>query len=83
MPASSDRASVIATAKALNPETQILVRLRYLRDVEEIRRLGASGVVVDELEAAVALTGLVLAHAGAATGVIEAEAARVRGALTR
>ena len=83
MPASSDRASVIATAKALNPDAQILVRLRYLRDVDAVRRLGASGVVVDELEAAVALTELVLAHTGANAGVIAAEAARVRLALHR
>ncbi len=81
-PSASERQPLLTAAKALNPRVRVLVRTRYLREETELRQLGASEVIVDEIESAVALCELVLAETGAAAGTIAREAGRVRFELS-
>ena len=51
---------VTAVARGLNPTARIVVRTRYLAEVERLREAGADRVVADELESIVALFSDVL-----------------------
>ncbi|MBE7508519.1 MAG: cation:proton antiporter [Planctomycetia bacterium] len=64
LPHSSERASVVAAARNLNPNMRILVRARYLSEREDLVQAGANAAVFEEAEAAVALARLVLADTG-------------------
>lgn len=64
LPHSTERASVVAAARSLNPHARILVRARYLREREHLEQSGANAAVFEEAEAAVALARLVLADTG-------------------
>lgn len=50
---------------------RVLVRAHYLREREDLERAGASAVVFEEAEAAVALARRVLADTGANRDVVE------------
>lgn len=45
----------IAVARELNPHVRIIVRTRYVRAIEDLERLGASEVVVEEFESSLEL----------------------------
>lgn len=51
---------IVSVARMLNTEMRIVVRTRFLADVEELRRAGADRVVAEELEAIVGLFAEVL-----------------------
>lgn len=68
----------VQTARELAPELPILVRARYLRDVEGLRRLGADEVLVEEREIAVALAERILERCGASHDAVEAWINRLR-----
>ncbi|MBL9141316.1 MAG: cation:proton antiporter, partial [Phycisphaerae bacterium] len=61
LPHSTDRATVVSTARLMNPTVRILVRARYLRERGDLERAGANATVFEESEAADALSRLVLA----------------------
>jgi CPA2 family monovalent cation:H+ antiporter-2 len=78
LPHSVNRAPMIAAARQLNPGCRIFVRARYLRERSGLELVGTSAVCFEEVEAAVALTSLVLADLGAEPARIEAHARGVR-----
>lgn len=81
-PYTSDREMLLTATKELNPEVQLLVRARYVRDEGVIRQLGGTIVVIDEVEAAVALTKIVLTKAGRNLKEIRSETRKVREELS-
>jgi CPA2 family monovalent cation:H+ antiporter-2 len=78
LPHSVNRTPMIASARQLNPACRILVRARYLRERGDLEQVGTSAVCFEEVEAAVALTSLVLEDLGADSARIADHAARVR-----
>jgi len=50
----------VQIAKGLNPAVHILVRTRYLRELEELHKLGADEVVPEEFETSIEIFALVL-----------------------
>jgi CPA2 family monovalent cation:H+ antiporter-2 len=80
---SSHHGGLIAGARSLNPEIKILARTRYIREQQILGQFDVEAAVIDEIEAAVALTRAVLAETGAAPGQISAESSRVRDELRR
>jgi CPA2 family monovalent cation:H+ antiporter-2 len=77
-PHSVNRSSLVAAARQLSPACRILVRARYLQEREDLREVGAHAASIDELEAAVALSGRVLADLGKDPATIARETDRVR-----
>jgi monovalent cation:H+ antiporter-2, CPA2 family len=75
---SVNRGSLIATARHLNPGCRIFVRARYLREEKALRQAGADAAAFEELEAAVALSELVLADLGLDREAIARESERIR-----
>jgi len=53
---------VVELARRIAPEAYILVRSRYLREVEPLRQLGADEVIADELEVSIEVFSRVLAR---------------------
>jgi CPA2 family monovalent cation:H+ antiporter-2 len=64
LPHTSDPATIVTAARNLNPNARILVRGRYIRERAVLEQAGATAAVFEEVEAAVALAGLVLADTG-------------------
>lgn len=64
----------VATARALNPRIRIVVRTRYVREIDELRRAGADEVVPEEFETSIEIFSRVLARYGVAS-------ARIRSAV--
>jgi CPA2 family monovalent cation:H+ antiporter-2 len=50
----------VKVAKGLNPKLHIVVRTRYLRELEELHQLGADDVVPEEFETSIEIFALVL-----------------------
>lgn len=59
-PATTGRA--VQTARMLSGKLHILVRTRYLLDVEELRKLGADEIVPEELETSIEIFARLLDH---------------------
>lgn len=78
LPHSVNRTPMIAAARQLNPECRIFVRARYLRERSDLQQVGTNAVCFEEVEAAVALTSLVLADLGADADRVAQHAERVR-----
>lgn len=55
---------IISTARRVNPDLLIIVRTRFISEVDELSRLGANDVVVEEFETSLELTGRVMAAYG-------------------
>ena len=53
-------AAIVDTARGLNESLHILVRTRYLREVDHLDRLGADEIVPEELEASIEIFSRVL-----------------------
>lgn len=64
VPDASQRAAVITAARGIHPGIKVVVRARYLREREELRKFGVNAAVFEEAEAAVALARVVLAANG-------------------
>jgi CPA2 family monovalent cation:H+ antiporter-2 len=58
-PASSRR--IVVALRKLNPNSCIFVRTRYIHEMEELYRLGATEVIPEELEASIEIFSRVLA----------------------
>ena len=69
---------VVATAKRMRPDLRVIVRTRYLREVEDLRMLGADEVVPDELETSVEIFARVLRAYGLPSAAIEQSVLSVR-----
>ena len=78
LPHSVNRTPMIAAARQLNPGCRIFVRARYLRERGDLELVGTSAVCYEEVEAAVALTSLVLEDLKAGPDRIAEHARRVR-----
>jgi CPA2 family monovalent cation:H+ antiporter-2 len=50
----------VQVAKGLNPNVHVVVRTRYLRELEELHQLGADDVVPEEFETSIEIFALVL-----------------------
>jgi CPA2 family monovalent cation:H+ antiporter-2 len=76
-----DRAAarqIITVARTLNAHAYVLARTRYVSDVSELRALGASEVVPEELEASLELGARVMGAYGASPSAIFVEKELVR-----
>jgi CPA2 family monovalent cation:H+ antiporter-2 len=69
---------IIRVARGLNPRVHTFVRSSYLRDVPELKHVGAERVFTGEGEVALAMTEAVLRDLGATPEQIERERARAR-----
>ncbi|MCY4636678.1 MAG: cation:proton antiporter [Acidobacteria bacterium] len=55
IPSSTEERRGVAAARELAPAARIVVRTRYVRAIDELQRLGADAVVVEEFEASLEL----------------------------
>lgn len=69
---------ITAVARHLNPALHIIVRTRFVTEIEPLRKLGADVVVPEEFETALRLVSLVMAAFGADAEAIERETEAVR-----
>jgi len=72
---------IIRVARGLNPRLHTFVRSSYLRDVPELKHVGAERVFTGEGEVALAMTEAVLRDLGATPDQIDRERARARQEL--
>ncbi|MGQ0639804.1 MAG: cation:proton antiporter domain-containing protein [Gemmatimonadaceae bacterium] len=68
----------VAAARRLNPAAHIVARTRYVKEVEELRQLGANSVVPEEFETSIELFTRVLELYGVAAPEIRRLAAELR-----
>lgn len=54
--------AITATARKLNPKVHIVVRTRFLGEVDELRRLGADDVIPEDFETSIEIFSRVLGH---------------------
>jgi CPA2 family monovalent cation:H+ antiporter-2 len=78
LPHSVNRTPTIAKARQLNPSCRIFVRARYLRERADLEQVGTTAECFEEVEAAAALTALVLADLGRDPATIDEHTRRVR-----
>jgi len=83
LPDLASRMPVIATARLLNPQLQILTRARYVLERGMLEEVGTTVACYEEAEAAVALATEVLRKVGVKHESIEMEALRIRGELAK
>jgi len=69
---------IIRVARSLNPRMHTFVRSSYLRDVPELKHVGAERVFTGEGEVALAMTEAVLRQLGATPEQIDRERDRAR-----
>lgn len=69
----------VAVARDLNAGVHIIVRTRYVSSIDELKRLGASDVVVEEYEAALELFAKLLERYDIPPETIHEEVEAVRG----
>lgn len=75
-PVSTHRA--VALARELNPGLCIIVRTRYMSEVDELYRLGADQVIPEEFETSVEIFSRVLREYGVSRNVIQREVEEIR-----
>ena len=69
----------VAVARHLNPKVWIIVRTRYLKEMEELSKLGADQVVPEEFETSLEIFSRVLRLYGVPSNSIRREVEAVRG----
>jgi CPA2 family monovalent cation:H+ antiporter-2 len=69
----------VGIARHLNPKVWIIVRTRYLKEMEELTRLGADQVVPEEFETSLEIFSRVLRLYGVPSNAIRREVESVRG----
>jgi CPA2 family monovalent cation:H+ antiporter-2 len=77
--ASADTRRGVAIARNLNPDLYIIVRTRFVAELEELLRLGASHVIPEEFETSIEIFSRVLDLFGVPKNLIEQEVQAVRG----
>jgi len=68
----------VKVARQLNPDIHIIARTRYLREIEDLRAIGADQVVPEEFETSIEIFSLVLQHYRIPSRVIAEKAERIR-----
>ena len=79
IPSSREERRGVAAARGLAPAARIVVRTRYVRAIDQLKRLGADAVVVEEFEASLELFRRALEGYEIPAGRIANELAAVRG----
>jgi CPA2 family monovalent cation:H+ antiporter-2 len=75
----ADERRCVAVARDLSPNTRIVVRTRYVAEIDELRRLGADDVVPEEFETSLEIFARVLRLYGVASNVVAREVKTARG----
>lgn len=75
----ADERRGVAVARQANPDVRIIVRTRYVAAINDLKRLGATEIVVEEYEAALELFARVLQHYEIPSNTVEQEVALARG----
>lgn len=75
-PVSTRRAIVIA--RELNPDLSIIVRTRYMAEVDELYHLGANQVIPEEFETSTEIFSHVLEEYGVSRNIVQREVEAVR-----
>ncbi|MBI4421339.1 MAG: NAD-binding protein, partial [Gemmatimonadetes bacterium] len=70
----------VATARHLNPDLWIVVRTRYMKEIEELEKLGADQVIPEEFETSLEIFARVLRLYGVPPNSIRKEVEAARGA---
>lgn len=70
---------IVKGAREINPAITIIVRTRYISEVEELYRLGASEVIPEEFETSVEIFARVLKDYGIPGNIIQNQIDLVRG----
>lgn len=74
---------ITQSIRGMNPKVQIVVRTRYIQDVPELQRLGASEIVPEEYETSVELSRRVLKHFSTAHHKIDQLISEFRAQITK
>jgi CPA2 family monovalent cation:H+ antiporter-2 len=69
----------VAVARHANPEIRIVVRTRYVSEIEELENLGADQVIPEEFETSLEIFARVLRLYGVPTTAIRSEVENARG----
>ncbi len=69
---------IVQLAKSLNPSIHIIVRTRYLKELEELHKLGASEIIPEEFETSIEISTLVLQSFHIPNNVILGKAEQIR-----
>jgi CPA2 family monovalent cation:H+ antiporter-2 len=69
---------IVQVARGVNPRLHIVVRTRYLRELEELHHLGADDVVPEEFETSIEIFALVLRTYGMPQEFVSRKAEQVR-----
>ncbi len=78
LPDLASRIPVLSAARRINGELSILSRARYLTEREPLEQLGAAAICIEEAEAAVGLSELLLRAENAPEDKIASETDRIR-----
>lgn len=81
LPDAASRVAIVATARAVKPRLNIVVRARYLEEKGTLERVGADSIAYEEAEVAVELARLLLRQLHAAPALLEAEVASIRSEI--
>ena len=69
---------IVQLAKSLNPSLHVIVRTRYLKELEELHKLGASEIIPEEFETSIEISTLVLQSFQVPNHVILGKAEQIR-----
>jgi CPA2 family monovalent cation:H+ antiporter-2 len=69
---------IVKTVSEMNPAATIIVKTRFLKEVEDLKRLGASQVIPEEYETSVEIFSRVLRGYGIPTNIIENQIELIR-----
>jgi CPA2 family monovalent cation:H+ antiporter-2 len=68
----------VSLARQLNPDVHIIVRTRYMAEIEDLRALGANEVIPEEFETSIEIFSRVLSEYGIARSIIQRQIAAIR-----
>ena len=69
---------IVQLAKSLNPSIHVIVRTRYLKELEELHKLGANEIIPEEFETSIEISTLVLQSFQIPDNVILGKAEQIR-----
>ncbi len=68
----------VSIARQLNPDVHIIVRTRYMAEIEDLRALGADEVIPEEFETSIEIFSRTLSEYGIARSIIQRQIAAIR-----
>ncbi|MDT7042602.1 cation:proton antiporter [Candidatus Nitronereus thalassa] len=69
---------MVQLARELNPSLHIVVRTRYLKELEELQKLGANEIIPEEFETSIEISSLVLQSFNLPSQTIREKAEQIR-----